>query len=122
MLQRFKVVLLMLATLSLAGLVYGQSGANGTIVGTVTDNTGAVLANASVDVTNTGTNVTTHATTTSSGDFTVPYLNPGEYKVTVTAPNFQKSVTDKIGLVVGQTARVNVTMKAGAVSETVEVQ
>src|SRR5690348_3676730 len=77
-----------------AALAYGQGGANGTIVGTVTDNSGAVVANATVDVTNTATNVSNRTQTTSSGDFTVPFLLPGTYRVTVQAPGFQKAVTD----------------------------
>ena len=58
-------------------LLYGQGGAYGTILGTVNDNSGAVVAKAGVDVTNIATNVTKHTETTSSGDFTVPYLHPG---------------------------------------------
>jgi len=105
-----------------AGWVYGQGGAVGTILGTVTDNSGAVVANASVDVTSLATGVTSHAQTSSSGDFTAPYLKPGTYKVTVQAPGFQKSVVDNIGLDVAQQARVDVTLKPGQVTESVEVQ
>ena len=105
-----------------AGLLYGQGGANGTILGTVTDNSGAVVANAKVEITNVATGITNHAETSSEGNFTVPYLPPGTYKVTVKAPGFQKAVVDNINLAVAQQARVNVTMKPGVVSETVEVQ
>jgi outer membrane receptor protein involved in Fe transport len=104
------------------GLLYGQGGANGTILGTVTDNSGAVVGNAKVDVTNMGTGVATHAETSANGDFTAPYLAPGIYSVTVQAAGFQKAVADNITLVVAQQARVNVVMKPGQVSETVEVQ
>jgi len=107
---------------SATALLYGQGGANGTILGTVTDNSGAVMASATVDVTNTATNVTSHAQTTSSGDFTVPFLPPGTYTVTVQSPGFQKSMTSNITLVVGQQQRVNVTLKPGQVATTVEVQ
>ena len=122
MVARTRVLFLLVVTLSLANLLYAQGGANGTILGTVTDNSGAVLSNAGVDVTNTATNVTNHTQTTSSGDFTVPFLPPGTYRVTAQAPGFQKSVTDNVSLVVGQQERVNVSMKPGAVTETVEVQ
>ncbi|HZQ94636.1 MAG TPA: TonB-dependent receptor [Candidatus Sulfotelmatobacter sp.] len=111
----------LVALLGTASL-YGQGGAYGTILGTVTDNSGAVVANASVDVTNLGTNVSKHTATTSSGDFTVPYLAPGLYRVTVQSQGFRKSVLDNIALVVGQEARANVTLKTGEVTETVEVQ
>jgi Carboxypeptidase regulatory-like domain/TonB dependent receptor-like, beta-barrel len=105
-----------------AGFLYGQGGANGTILGTVTDNTGAVMAKVSVDVTNVATGVVAHAETSSSGDFTVPYLTPGTYAIAAQAPGFQKSIVDNISLVVGQQARVNLTLKPGAVTESVEVQ
>ena len=105
-----------------AGLLYGQGGANGTILGTVTDNSGAVVGNASVDVTNVATGVVTHTEHQLNGDFTAPYLAPGTYRVTVQAPGFQKAVADNITLAVAQQARVNVAMKPGPVSETVEVQ
>jgi hypothetical protein len=111
-----RILLLFLALISAAGLLYGQGGAYGTVLGTVTDNSGAVLANAGVDVTNTATNVTNHVQTTSSGDYTVPYLQPGTYRVTVQASGFQKSITEGVTLAVAQQARVNVAMKPGAVS------
>jgi len=117
-----RILSICLLIISGAALLYGQGGAYGTILGTVTDNSGAVVANAGVDVTNTATNVTNHVQTTSSGDYTVPYLQPGTYRVTVQATGFQKSVTDNVTLVVAQQARVNVSMKPGTVSETVEVE
>jgi hypothetical protein len=114
--------LLCLLVVSFAGLVFAQGGAYGTILGTVKDNSGAVVANAGVDVTNTATNATNHVQTTSSGDYTVPDLQPGNYRVTVQATGFQKSITDNVILVVAQQARINVAMRPGAVSETVQVE
>jgi len=104
-----------------AGFVYGQGGATGTILGTVSDNTGAVVSNAKVDVTNTATGVVAHTQTGSSGDYTVPSLDPGVYSVTVESAGFEKSVTSGIILAVDQHARVNASLKPGAVSTTVEV-
>ena len=115
-------LLQLLVVISSAALLYGQGGAYGTILGTVKDNSGAVVANASVVVTNVATNVIKNTETTSSGDFTVPYLTPGTYRVTVQVPGFEKSVVDNIGLVVGQEARADVSIKPGAVSETVQVE
>ena len=117
-----RVLSICLLIFGAAALLYSQGGAYGTILGTVTDASGAVLANAGVDVTNSATNVTNHVQTTSSGDYTVPYLQPGTYRVTVQALGFQKSITDKVTLVVAQEARVNVAMKPGAISETVQVE
>ena len=114
--------LLCLLVISSATLLYGQAGATGTILGTVADNSGAVVAKAGVDITNIATGITKHTETTSSGDYTAPYLQPGTYRVTVQAAGFQKSVVDGIALVVAQEARANVALKPGATSETVEVQ
>jgi len=114
-------VLLFLLVISLGGLLYGQGGAVGTILGTVKDASGAVVAQAGVDVTNVATGVTKHTESTVSGDFTVPYIQPGTYRITVQATGFQKSVVDKVEVVVAQQARIDVTLKPGQVSETVEV-
>ena len=103
-----------------ASLLYGQGGANGTILGTVTDSSGAVVGNAQVDVTNVATGVVSHTSTSANGDFTSPYLAPGIYSVTVQAQGFQRAVADNITLAVAQQARVNVVMKPGQVSETVK--
>ena len=76
MLTQMKSFCLVALTLLFASLAYGQGGANGTILGTVTDNSGAVVANAGIDVTNIATNVTNHTQSTSSGDYTIPFLPP----------------------------------------------
>jgi len=122
MLAKMRIVLLFVLTVSLSNLLYAQGGANGTILGTVTDTAGAVVANARINVTNVATNVTNQTQTTWSGDFTVPFLPPGTYRVTVESSGFQKVITDSVTLLVGQQARVNVALKPGQVSETVEVQ
>lgn len=112
----------LLMVIACASVGFAQGGALGTILGEVTDSTGAVVPGATVTIVNVATGATNHTITTSSGDFTVPYLQPGTYQVTVEANGFQKAVADKVALVVGQQARVNVALKPGAVSETVEVQ
>ncbi len=103
------------------GFLYGQGGATGTILGTVTDNSGAVVANAKIDVTNTATGAVARTQTSSSGDYSVPSLNPGIYSVTVESAGFQKSVTSGIILAVDQQARVNASLKPGTVATTIEV-
>jgi len=117
-----RVLTICLLIFSATALLHSQGGAYGTILGTVTDNSGAVVPNATVDVTNTATNVNNHVQTSASGDYTVAYLQPGTYRVTVQASGFQKSVIADVTLQVAQQARVNAVMKPGAVSQTVEVQ
>ena len=99
----------------------GQTGATGAILGTVTDNTGAILPNAAVLVTNVDTGIVQKTTSNGAGDYNVGYLNPGRYNVTAQAPGFSKAATDPFTLTVGQEARVNLALKPGQVSETVTV-
>src|SRR5215470_7299102 len=115
-------LLLCILVCSAAAYLHGQGGAYGTILGTVRDNSGAVVAAAGLDVVNVATNLTKHTQTTSSGDYTVPYLQPGTYRVIVQASGFQKSTIDNIVLVVGQEARADFTMKPGAISESIQVE
>jgi outer membrane receptor protein involved in Fe transport len=117
----YHIVWLLAFIICAEGLMHGQA-TNGTILGTVTDSAGAVVAKANVEVLNIATGVVQSTQTTDSGDFTVPYLTPGTYKVTIQSSGFQKSVVDNVGLAVDQRARVNITLKPGTVSETVVVQ
>src|SRR5690348_2715672 len=75
--------------LGLAGSAFGQAGGTGTIQGTVTDPSGAVVAGAAVTATNVATGVKTDRKTTDAGVFVVSLLSAGEYTVTVTAVGFQ---------------------------------
>src|SRR5690349_15491226 len=110
----------LLVVIASASLVFAQGGATGTILGTITDQSGAVVPNATVQIMNVGTGITQQARTTGSGDYSAP-PPPGTYRVTVEASGFQKAVVDNIGLTVAQQARVNVVMKPGQVTEVVEV-
>ena len=99
---------------AIACAAFGQSGATGTILGTVTDSAGAVVPNATVTITNTGTGVSHRATTSSSGDYSVPDLNPGPYSVTIESPGFSKETVGGVSLGVAQQARVNGSPEAGS--------
>jgi hypothetical protein len=116
---RFALCLSML--LAFCGKSFAQAGATGTILGTVTDTSGAIMPNVTVTVTNTGTGVANRTVTTSSGDYFVPALNPGSYSVTAEAKGFEKYVTRGIVLTVNQKNRQDIALKPGAVSETVDV-
>jgi len=77
MISRVHKSLVCLLVLASAVALYGQGGAVGTILGTVSDSQGAVVAAADVEVTNTATNISKKTQTSDTGDFTVPSLNPG---------------------------------------------
>ncbi len=93
----------------------------GDINGTVEDGSGKVVPGATVTVTNTATNRSRSTVSNDSGDFGVTSLPPGTYTVTVEAQGFSKSVTKDVELGVGNTRTLKIEMKAGQITETVEV-
>jgi hypothetical protein len=93
----------------------------GTISGTVTDPSSAVVANAAVTVTNTGTGVTKTLHTDSNGDFVASALQFGNYVVSSTASGFSESKSQQIVLNVGATVHVKLTMSVAAATESVVV-
>jgi len=94
---------------------------SGTIVGTVTDPTGAIVSNAQVTIVLTGQSVVHNAVTNDSGNFTEPDLPSGIYTVTVVAPGFKKETRENIVLLTNTTTRVDVSLVTGSSSETVTV-
>jgi hypothetical protein len=93
----------------------------GTILGTVTDPQGAVVAGAKVTVRNVNTGLERTTQTSSDGSYAVPELPTGTYTVTVSQSGFQTSSVTGIIVEVAAEKRVDVGMKAGQVTETVEV-
>src|SRR5580700_8357265 len=93
-----------------------------TILGTVTDASGAAVPNAKVTVTNISTGAIYPATTGSDGGYLVPLLPiTGNYTVTVEAHGFEKFLQTGIVLELNQNARVDAALRIGAASETVQV-
>ena len=86
------------------GLPALAQNATGTLVGHVTDASGAVIPNANVTVTNVDTGEAKILTTNEAGDYTAPLLKPGNYRVTVSAAAFNKEATSGIVLNADQTA------------------
>jgi hypothetical protein len=93
----------------------------GAITGTVTDTTGAAVPNASVTLTNTDVGLVTQSTTNSAGEYTFQPIRIGHYAVAVTANGFAKTNQQNLTVNVSQKLQVDVQMKLGAASETVEV-
>ena len=118
--RNVKNVLLVAGLLAImATLAFGQSD-TGRIAGNVTDATGAVVPGATVTITNLGTSHAVTVTTGGVGEYSVPTLPPGRYKVEVKAANF-KTVTQDVTLEVSQVLPLDFTLTAGSVNETVEV-
>ena len=103
----------------LALTCFGQT--LGEITGVVTDSTGAVVADASVSVTNPETSVTRTAMTNSAGNYTFPSLLPGIYGVKAEMRGFQAEIRNGIELQVQQVARIDFQLKVGSMAETIEV-
>src|SRR5713226_5703521 len=95
---------------------------SGTIAGTVTDDSGALVADAKVTVTSVQTEATRTSQTNSAGLFSFPDLNPGVYNVAVTKQGFKKVEAKNIELHVSDIANVTVKLPVGAVAETVVVE
>jgi len=115
----------LLASLALLGLLLPlpvtSQVSGGAITGTVTDQSGAIVLNATVVVKNLGTGVSQTVASNASGYYDVPNLVPGEYTVTVSAPGFATVVRSDVDLNVGNQLVINARLAPGQVSETVEV-
>ncbi len=94
---------------------------SGRIVGTVTDPNGAVVPSAQISITATSTNQTQTLRTSGIGDYVVTGLNPGFYAVRVSMKGFQTTSVNNVEIVVGQSVRVDVALRLGETTTTVEV-
>ncbi len=92
------------------------------IVGTITDNSGAVVPNARVTVTSLETQAVRQTTTSTGGEYVISQLPIGRYSVHVEAPGFKAITVSDTTLVSGDRARVDAQMQVGEMSQTVEVQ
>ena len=93
----------------------------GSISGIVSDPSGAVIHDATVTLTNEGTNAKLTTTAGSGGDYTFTPVRIGSYSITATYPGFQTTTQKNIVVNVGASVVANFTLKPGQVAETVEV-
>ena len=93
----------------------------GSISGTVTDSSGAVLPGVKIELMNEGTGTIRTVSTNSAGRYSAPTLAVGSYRVTGTLEGFQTEVRNGIGLTIGREAIVDMKLQVGAVSQSVEV-
>ena len=114
------LVLTAVVALLLAGVLLAQSTTNGAISGTVTDPSGAVLPDITVNLKSVEKGFNNTAKTNSQGSYQFPLLEPGTYTLTVSAPSF-KTLTATTTVSVEQTAIVNLKLEVGAAGTTVEV-
>jgi hypothetical protein len=116
-----KVVLGLVVALGLLPAALAAQAVTGTILGTITDTSGAAVPGATVTLTNTGTGLSRTVVTDSAGEYTLPQLPTGKYKMTAELPGFKTATLSDIELTVDTKVRVNARLEVGTVSETVTV-
>ncbi|HEX3968680.1 MAG TPA: carboxypeptidase regulatory-like domain-containing protein [Edaphobacter sp.] len=120
-LKRFRCIVSLLAlTLVFSPSLFGQA-VTATLLGTITDSSGATVAGAKVTATEVTTGLIHESVTNESGNFTFPNLEPGKYSVTAEGKGFKKETQQNIDLLSNSSTRVDVAMVTGSVSETVLV-
>src|ERR1035441_6243112 len=115
-------VVLLLATASL--LIPGRTSAQefrGTISGKVTDSTGAVVRDAQVTITEISTGTINRTKTDGSGQYVVPFLQPGTYQVVVESTGFKKEVRNSVTLQANEHPSIDMALQIGNAMETVNV-
>ena len=100
--------------------LFGQA-VNGTLLGTVTDSSGAIVSDAKITATQNGTGVTRETVTNESGNYTMPNLVPGTYSVTAVKQGFKQETHENITVLTNTTERVDLGLAVGSTTETVEV-
>ena len=114
----FSIVPLILLAAALSGISQTVTGA---IRGTITDASGAIVPAANVTATNTATGVQTGAKTNQSGEYSIRFLQIGQYKLSVEAPGFDTASYGPFALEIDQTAKIDIPLQVGSAKTTVEV-
>lgn len=127
--SRFRIPFYLTAAVLCVGLLlfgtrpaWSQMASTGTVAGLVSDPSGAVVPAATVTLTDKATGHTTTTTTTSTGRYVFSHVTPGVYDLSVAKPGFANAKVPDQSVKVGLTTTVNVPLKLGSASETVEVR
>ncbi|HEY8998032.1 MAG TPA: carboxypeptidase-like regulatory domain-containing protein, partial [Edaphobacter sp.] len=119
--RRYILVLAMMAgMIAIPSVSFGQA-VSATLLGTVSDSTGATVANAKVTATATATSTAYESVTNDAGNFTIPNIPPGTYSVTVMAQGFKKETHQNIEVLINSSVRVDFNIAPGSVSEEIMV-
>src|SRR6266700_2682010 len=110
------------ALLLCCGIALEAQTITGSVNGTVTDPTGAVIPNAKVTATNVDTGIETPSTTNSDGIYNIPFLQIGNYKLTIEVPGFATATYGPFVLETAQIAKVDVKMGLSSSQQTVSVE
>src|SRR5215472_7125933 len=114
------ILAVMLPALMSAGLTFCQA-VNGSLVGTITDSSGATIPNAKVTITESQTGVSRTANTNESGNYSFADVPPGTYAVTAEQPGFKRASRTGVDVIVNTTGRVDLSLTPGEITETINV-
>jgi hypothetical protein len=115
------VVLLVVMCAGSALSAWAQSTSTGTVAGSVSDPSGAVVAGASVTLTDTATNIARPTTTNASGRYIYVDVNPGVYNIAVSKAGFETTKTENQEVKVGASLTINLALQVGGANVVVEV-
>jgi hypothetical protein len=118
---RLALFLLVVICVGSALPVWAQSASSGTVAGSVTDQTGAVVAGAKVTLTDTSTNIPRSTTTNAAGRYIYVDVAPGIYNIEVTKAGFATTKTEKQEVLVGSSLTINLALQVGGANVVVEV-
>ena len=118
---RFLCVALFLMSLGAAWHRVNAQAVSATLLGSVSDKSGASVTSARVTIQDLATGTTHQVTTNESGNYTFPNLTPGAYSVTAEASGFKKETRSNVDVIVNTTTRVDLDLEPGSANETVTV-
>jgi len=115
------LVLLLVVCVGSALPAWAQSTSTGTVAGSVTDQSGAVVAGATITLTDTATHNARSATTNATGRYIYVDVNPGIYTITVSKPGFETTKTERQEVKVGASLTLDLSLQVGGANVVVEV-
>src|SRR5262245_20353280 len=116
-----KIFLVVVLAAVAATAALAQVAGTATLVGAVTDTTGAVVPGAKVVVVHAATSFRSETTTSPEGNYFIPYLNPGTYQITLEASGFKRYVRDGLVIRTAEMPRVDIVLEVGSATESVTV-
>src|SRR5260370_13789697 len=116
--SHFRLSHALILCLLILGVTSQAFGQNATIVGTVTDPSGAAVANATITITHAETGKVFHLTSNADGQYVAPHLPIGHYSIKVEASGFKAAEQNAVVLQVGDRTRLDYQMAVGGASET----
>jgi hypothetical protein len=107
--------------LSLFSVAFAQTTGTATVVGTIIDNTGAIVPGAAVVIVNTETQFTSNGVSSAEGAYYIPNLSPGTYRMSIEAPGFKRYIREGVILRTSEQPRIDVQLEVGSVTESINV-